>query len=153
MPDSQKNINQKNTKKVFKEDLVLKLEKGLDEFIKEEPSQKNLSRKEVVRILSSKIKELRDRGYSFEQITGPLKNLGFDISSSTLQNYYQSIKSKKKNKKIPVKKQNNESSNNIENKIPKEGDAKGVNKSKLDNEELPKEDKKTKFLNTEDTEL
>jgi len=68
-------------------------------------NNKSHSKQEAVKILSKEIMQLRERGYSLDQIAEALKGEGLIISTTTLKNYLQRAKSaNSKTKKSSVKK-------------------------------------------------
>jgi hypothetical protein len=71
----------------YKREQVEKMAASLRAMPAIEPPPKDLSKKEVIGLLSKEIRSLQKRGYTLEQIASSLKGEGLDISTYTLKSY------------------------------------------------------------------
>ncbi|MDX2100837.1 MAG: hypothetical protein SFW36_23915 [Leptolyngbyaceae cyanobacterium bins.59] len=82
-------------RKKFKVEYLKEIKDELLEKYPTKTNDKELNQKKSIKRLTTVIKTLRKRGYTYEEIAAILKEMGFDISSSTLKSYTQRGKSNK----------------------------------------------------------
>lgn len=102
----------------FTKEQILELEKKMAELPDFEKTE-NLNKLESLELMQATIIQLKNRGYTTQNISDFLTNNGFNISSSLLTSYMSLLKKKRfrRSKISGVKKKNNNqyNSNNIEN--------------------------------------
>src|SRR5579883_429301 len=77
---------------------VEQLKQSLSALPELPPKQRSVTTKEAVELLKEQIRELRAKGYSFEQIAEHLRNGGLAVGHSTLRNYAKEPRRSKRRK-------------------------------------------------------